>query len=170
MALTFAEPCLLNAQTRFENLEAINDLVSTFESITRILQSYDSSDLPRTDGLAIPVDMKARILRFRWSVPSCSNCQRELKRGGAASVLIQIREEWEIYTSEGIVKQHLDAERVSADLKDLNMKIVRALSGLQVSPTTQSIVFCTQPVTPTAGDDLEHGGRSHGHPSSSGAV
>jgi hypothetical protein len=50
---------MLNAQTRFENLEAINDLVSTFESITRILQSYDSSDLPRTDGLAIPDDLKA---------------------------------------------------------------------------------------------------------------
>jgi hypothetical protein len=141
MALTFAEPCLLNAQTRFENLGVVNDLVSTFESITRILQSYDSSDMPRADGLAIPVEMKARVLRFRWSVSSRSDCQRELKRGDTASVLMRIREEWEIYTSEGIVKQHLDAERVSADLKDLNTKIVLALSEIQVSPSTHSMVF-----------------------------
>jgi hypothetical protein len=81
--------------------------------------------------------MNARVLRFRWSVSSRSDCQRELKRDETASVLSEIREEWEIYTSEGIVKQHLDAERVSADLKDLNKKIVLALSGLQVSSSTQ---------------------------------
>jgi hypothetical protein len=170
MTLTFAEPSLLNAQTRFENLEAINDLVFTFESITRILQSYDGSDLPRTDGLAIPDDMKARVLRFRWSVSSRSECQRELKRDDNASVLSKYREEWEIYTSEGIVKQHLDAERVNADLKDLNVKIVSALLELQVSSSTQSMVFYTQAVVPTAGDDLEHGGCSYGHSSSSGAI
>jgi hypothetical protein len=75
-----------------------------------------------------------------------------------------------MYTSESIVKQHLDAERVSADLKDLNTKIGLALSGLQVSLCTQIIVLYTQAVVPTAGDDLEYGGRSHEHPSSSGAV
>jgi hypothetical protein len=170
MTLTFAEPCLLDAQTRLENLDAVNDLVSTFESITRILQSYDSSDLPRADGLAIPVEMKARVLRFRWSVSSRSDCQRGLKRGDTASVLIRIREDWEIYTSEGAIKQHLDAERVSADLKDLNTKIALALSGLQVSSSTQNIVLWTQAVIPTAGDNLEHGGRSHGHPAPTGAV
>jgi hypothetical protein len=141
MTLMFAEPCLLNAQTRLENLEAVNDLVSTFESITRILHSYDSSDLPRADGLAVPVEMKARVLRFRWSVSSCSECQRELKHSDTASALIRIREDWEIYTSESIAKQHLDAERVSADLKDLNTKIVLALEGLQVSPSTHSVVL-----------------------------
>jgi hypothetical protein len=133
MAFMLAEPCWLNAQTRSENLEAIDDLVSTFESITRILQSYDSSHLPRADGLTIPDDTKARVLRFRRFVSPRSHCQHELKRDDTASDLIQIREEWEIYTSEGIVKQHLDAERVSAGLKDLNTKIALALSGLQVS-------------------------------------
>jgi hypothetical protein len=166
----FAETCLLNAQTRFENLEAINDLVSTFGSITRILQSYDSSHLPRADGLTIPDDMKARVLRFRWSVSSREDCQRELKCDDTASVLRKYREEWEIYTSKGIVKQHLDAERVSADLNDLNRKIVSALSELQVSSSTQSMVFQTQAVAPTAGDGLKHGGCSHGHPSPSSAV
>jgi hypothetical protein len=136
--LTFVESC---SQARSENLAAINDLVSTFETITRILQSYDNPDLPRTDGLAIPVDMKARLLRFRWSVSCPLYCHRELKRGDTASVLIQIREEWEIYTSESIVKQHLDAERVSAGLQDLNTKIVLALSEIQVSPSTYIMVF-----------------------------
>jgi hypothetical protein len=65
----------------------------------------------------------------------------QLKRGIAASVLIQVREEWEIYMAEGIVKQHLDADRVGADLKDLNTKIVVALSGLQVSPSPQLSVL-----------------------------
>jgi hypothetical protein len=168
---TFADSRSLNAQTRSENLEAINDLVSTFEDITRILRSYDSSDLPRADGLAIPDDVKARVLRFRWFVSSRSDCQRrELKRDDTASVLIQIREDWEMYTSEGIVKQHLDAERVSADLKDLNTKIVLALSEIQVSPSTHSMVFYTQAVVPPAGDGLKHGGCSHRHPSPSGAV
>jgi hypothetical protein len=138
---TFAEPRSLNAQTRSENLEAIDDLVSTFETITRIFQSYESSDLPRTIGLAAPVDMNARVSQFQGFVSSCSGLQRELKRGIAASVLIQVREEWEINTSEGIVKQHLDADRVSADLKELNTNIVLALSGLQVSPNPQRSVL-----------------------------
>jgi hypothetical protein len=153
---TFTEPRSLNPQTRSENLEAIDDLVSTFETITRIFQSYESSDFPRTIGLAAPVDMNARVSRFRWFVSSCSEFQRELKRGITASVLIQVREEWEINTSEGIVKQHLDADRVSADLKDLNTKIVAALSGLQVSSIPQlSVLYsgggtdsCGQPWTP----------------------
>jgi hypothetical protein len=115
--------------------------MSTFENIRRILRSYDSSDLPRADGLAIPDDVKARVLRFRWSVSSRSDCQRELKRDDTLSTLIQIRENWEMYTSEGIVKQHLDAERVNADLNDLNRKIISALSELQVSSRTQSMVF-----------------------------
>jgi hypothetical protein len=88
----------------------------------------------------VPVDMNARVSRFRWFVSSCSESQPELKRGIAASVLIQVREEWEISTSE-IVKQHLDAERVSADLKELNTKIVLALSGLEVSPSPQRSVL-----------------------------
>jgi hypothetical protein len=131
----------MNAQARSENLEAINDLVSTFESITHILQSYDSSYLPRADGLTIPDDTKARVLRFRRYVSPRSEFQRELKRDDTASVLTQIREEWEIYTSENIVKQHLDAERVSASLQDLNTKIALALSGLQVSRSTPNRVI-----------------------------
>jgi hypothetical protein len=170
MTSTFAEPCLPNAQTRLENLAAVNDLVSTFEEITRILQSYDSSHLPRADGLTIPDDTKARVSRFRRFVSPRSECQRELKRDDTASVLIQIHEEWEIYTSEGIVKQHLDAERVSAGLKDLNTKIVLALEGIQVRCSTQSTAFYIQAAMSTAGDGLEHGGRSHGYPSSSSRV
>jgi hypothetical protein len=53
------------------------------------------------------------------------------------------------------VKQYIDAERVNKDITDLNLKIVHALTLLQVSETVMRVAFTQN--DRLGGNNSQHG-------------
>jgi hypothetical protein len=112
-------------------VDALNEFASTITNIQRIIASYERTAGPRADGLAVPVEVQDRVMRFRECVFLVQ--LRVIAHLLSYSTLEYIRGEWEKSASEGTMKQYLAAENINSNILDLNRKVSGAMSMLQAS-------------------------------------